>query len=157
MPTRSQPRPGRLWRAVTIGRRALTAASSSTTRSCSDRANTSFDPGSCRPSTRSQVTNALFDGLTDFDFTDKCAAGAQGPVAEKWESNADATEFTFKIKEGLKFSNGEPVLPSSFKIAWERNGSKELASPYGYLINYVKGGADLQEGTVDDPRLDRRR
>jgi len=40
------------------------------------------------------------------------------------------------------------VLPSSFKYAWVRNGQKDFASPYGYFINYVKGGADLQAGTV---------
>ena len=111
--------------------------------------NTSFDPGVVQTLSESQITTAMFDGLTDFDFSEKCAPVLKGAVAESWEANADATEYTFKIKDDQVFSNGEPVLPSSFKLGWERAGSAELASAYGYLIGYIKGGADLQEGTVD--------
>jgi ABC-type oligopeptide transport system substrate-binding subunit len=111
---------------------------------------TSFDPGLVQTLDESQVTTALYDGLTDFDFTDPESPVLKGLVAEKWEPNADATEFVFTIKPGLEFSNGDPVLPSSFAYAWVRNGQKDFASPYGYFIKYVKGGADLQEGTVDN-------
>ena len=79
--------------------------------------NTSFDPGVVQTLDEAQVTTSLYDGLTDFDFTEKCAPELKGNVAENWESNDDATECTFSIKEGLKFSNGDPVLPSSFKTA----------------------------------------
>ena len=110
--------------------------------------NVSFDPGVVQSLAEEQITGALFDGLTDFDFTNKCSPVLKPAVAEKYTSNSNATEFTFTIRKGEKFSNGEPVLPSNFKIAWERAGSKALASPYGYLINYVKGGADLQSGKI---------
>lgn len=111
---------------------------------------TSYDPGQVQTLDESQVTTAIYDGLTEFDFTDKTNPVLKGQVAEKWESNADATEFTFTIKSGQTFSNGDPVLPSSFQYAWNRNGQSAFASPYGYLINYVKGGAALQEGTITD-------
>jgi len=110
--------------------------------------NTSFDPGVVQTLSESQITTALYDGLTDFDFSNKCSPELKGAVAEKWESNDDATEFTFTIKDDQVFSDGTPVLPSSFKAGWERAGSAELASAYGYLIDYVKGGADLQSGKV---------
>ena len=111
---------------------------------------TSYDPGQVQTLDESQVTTAIYDGLTEFDFTDKTNPVLKGQVASKWESNADATEFTFTIKPGQTFSNGDPVLPSSFKYAWNRNGQADFASPYGYLINYVKGGKDLQDGTIKD-------
>ena len=79
--------------------------------------NTSFDPGLVQTLDESQVTTALYDGLTDFDFTDKCQAGAEGSGRREVDANADATEFTFTIKKGQMFSNGDPVLPSSFKYA----------------------------------------
>ena len=81
--------------------------------------NTSFDPGVVQTLDEAQITTAMWDGLTDFDFTEKCAPELKGSVAESWESNEDATEWTFKLKEGLTFSNGEPVLPSSFETAWK--------------------------------------
>ncbi len=111
---------------------------------------TSYDPGLVQTLDESQVTTALYDGLTDFDWSNPEEPVLKGLVAEKWEGNADATEYTFTIKKDLTFSNGDPVLPSSFAYAWVRNGQADFASPYGYLINYVKGGADLQEGTVDN-------
>lgn len=111
---------------------------------------TSYDPGLVQTLDESQVTSSIYDGLTDFDFSDKLKPELKPLVAEKWEANADATEFTFTVKKGQQFSNGDPVLPSSFRYAWNRNGQKEFASPYGYFIKYVKGGADLQDGTTTD-------
>jgi ABC-type transport system substrate-binding protein len=110
--------------------------------------NTSFDPQVVQSIDEGQITNALFDGLTEFDFTDTCNPELKGLVAESWESNDDATEFTFKIKEGQEFSNGEEILPSNFKIAWERLGNPELASYYSYLMAYVKDGSKLIDGSV---------
>lgn len=112
--------------------------------------NTSFDPGVVQTLSESQITTALFDGLTDFDFTEKCAPELKGAVAEKWEANDDATEFTFTIKDDQVFSDGSEVLPSNFKAAWERAGSQELASPYGYLVTYIEGGAELQDGSATE-------
>ena len=112
--------------------------------------NTSFDPGVVQTLNESQITSSLFDGLTDFDFSEKCAPKLKGAVAESWEGNKDASEFVFKVKDGQVFSNGEPVKPSNFKQAWERAGSKELASPYGYLVNYIEGGEALQAGEAND-------
>ena len=77
--------------------------------------NTSFDPGAVQTLDESQITSALFDGLTDFDFTDTCNPVLKPLVAESFEANDDATVFTFKIKEDQKFSNGEPVLPSQLQ------------------------------------------
>ncbi|MCU1370635.1 MAG: ABC-type oligopeptide transport system, periplasmic component [Ilumatobacteraceae bacterium] len=111
--------------------------------------NTSFDPGVVQTLSESQITTALYDGLTDFDFSDPEKPELKGNVAEKWEANDDATEFTFTLKPDQVFSDGSPVLPSSFKAAWERAGSPELASPYGYLINNLKGGAAWNSGCLD--------
>ncbi len=109
---------------------------------------TSYDPGLVTSVNQAEVTAAVFQGLTAFDYTDPIHPVLKGLSASKWTSNSTATQYTFTIRKGLEFSNGDPVLPSSFKYAWERNGSKQLASDYGYLIDYVKGGADLQDGKV---------
>ncbi len=113
--------------------------------------NTTFDPATTQTLAEAQITTAMWDGLTDFDFTKKCAPVLKGAVASKWTANADATAFTFDLKKGYVFSNGEPVLPHNFKQGWERAGSADIASPYGYLINNIEGGALLQSGCLDDP------
>jgi len=97
-----------------------------------------------------QITNALYDGLTEIDFTDPEKPELKGLVAESWEGNEDATVWTFKIKEGLEFSNGEPVLPSSFKLAWERASDPDFAGDYSYLFNFLQGGAEKLDGTAEE-------
>ena len=43
-----------------------------------------------------------------------------GPgLAESWESNDDATEWTFKFREGLKWSDGEPWTTADIMFWWE--------------------------------------
>jgi len=110
--------------------------------------NTSFDPQAVQTLDESQITTALWDGLTEFDYTDTCNPVLKPQVAEKWEANDDATEYTFTIRKGQEFSNGEAIKPSNFKIAWERGGSAELASSYGYLMDYVKDGDKLLDGSL---------
>jgi ABC-type oligopeptide transport system substrate-binding subunit len=67
-------------------------------------------------------------------------------VAESYEANDDATVWTFKIRKGLKFSNGEKVLPSSFARAWERASDPDFAGVYSYLMTFIKGGAEKLDG-----------
>lgn len=111
--------------------------------------NTSFDPGVVQTLNEFQITQAIFDGLTDFDFTEKCQPELKGDLAESWEVNDDATQYVFTLKDGITYSNGTEVKASDFKAAWERAGSAELASAYGYLVNSIEGGEALQAGEAD--------
>ena len=111
--------------------------------------NTSFDPGAVQTLNEFQITQAIFDGLTDFDFSEKCQPELKGDLAESWEVNDDATQYVFTLKEGITYSNGTEVKASDFKAAWERAGSAELASAYGYLVNSIEGGEALQAGEAD--------
>ncbi len=51
-------------------------------------------------------------------------------LAESWTSNDDATSWTFKLRDGIKFSNGELLTPTKVKESIERL----------YYINDVKNG-----------------
>lgn len=108
-----------------------------------------LDPGLNQELSAYQVVNAMFDGLTDIDISDPKNPVTKPQVAESYESNDDATEWTFKIRDGLKFSNGEPVLPSSFQRAWERASNPDFAGPYSYLFNFIDGGKDKLDGKAD--------
>lgn len=107
---------------------------------------TSFDPAVVHTLDESQITGALFDGLFEFDFSTACDPVLRPLVAETFVANADSSTFVFKIRPNVKFANGEPVLPSSFKRAWERAGSKAMESPYQYLFASIKGGTALADG-----------
>lgn len=94
-----------------------------------------------------QVTNALYDGLTAMDDSDPENTVVVPDVAESFESNEDATVWTFTIKEGIQFADGEPVLPSTFQRSWERVA--DLAGDYSYLLTFIEGGAERLAGEAD--------
>lgn len=96
-----------------------------------------------------QVGGSLYDGLTETDFSDPDNPEIRGVVAESWESNDDASEWTFQLREGLKFSDGEDVLPSSFVRGWESASDPDFAGDYSYLYNFIDGGAEKLAGEAD--------
>ena len=87
-----------------------------------------------------QVVNAMYDGLTDIDSSDPANPVIVPDVAESYEVNDDATVWTFTIREGEQFSNGEAILPSTFKASWER--AARLAGDYSYLMGFIEGGEE---------------
>jgi oligopeptide transport system substrate-binding protein len=107
-----------------------------------------FDPATNSELDTYQVLNALYDGLTEIDFSDPENPEVKGLVAESFEPNDDATVWTFKIKEGQQFSDGEPILPSTFVYSWERATDPDFAGDYSYLFNFIKGGKEKLDGTA---------
>lgn len=78
---------------------------------------TAIDPYNAQESEGVQVTQSIFDSLTVIDpKTGKVAPAA----AESWSSDASATVWTFKLKQGAKFADGEPVTAKDFVYAWNR-------------------------------------
>lgn len=97
-----------------------------------------------------QVVNSLYDGLTEIDISDPENPKAVGQVAESWESNEEATEWTFTIREGLTFSDGTDVLPSSFVRGWERASDPDFAGDYSYLFSFIEGGQEKLDGEAEE-------
>src|SRR5438105_14885998 len=61
---------------------------------------------------------AMYDSLVGFDVE----KGGVGPgVAEKWELSDDGLTWTFHIRPGQKFHNGDPVTAHDAKFSLERH------------------------------------
>lgn len=59
--------------------------------------------------------------------------GLEPDLAESWEMHDDGKRYRFKLRDGVKFSNGKPVKPSDVKFSLERLRNKEdsvLATMY---------------------------
>ena len=50
-------------------------------------------------------------------------------MVESWETNADASEWTFHLREGLKWSDGTPFDSDSFTWWYENHFSNEDLTP----------------------------
>ena len=79
---------------------------------------------------------AMYDSLVGFDVE----KGGVGPgVAEKWELSDDGLTWTFHIRPGQKFHNGDPVTAHDAKFSLERQMSPQsLASAAATLRKTIK-------------------
>src|SRR5215207_3908525 len=72
-------------------------------------------------------------------------------LAESWEPNADGSQWTFKIRQGVKFQNGDPMTPEDVAATFNLHadpdtGSNALSAFTGVLS---KSGAQARdESTV---------
>lgn len=95
-----------------------------------------------------QVITSLYDGLMDLDFSSG-EPEVKPHLAESVEPNEDGSEWTFTIKEGQAFADGEEIVPSTFKRSWERAAA--LAGDYSYLIGaFLEGGQAALDGESTD-------
>ena len=78
----------------------------------------------------------VFDTLLGFDY-DK---GGVGPgVAERWERAADGQSWTFYLRSGLRWHNGDPLTAEDVKFSLERTMSQDsLASRAAALRRNVE-------------------
>ena len=70
--------------------------------------------------------------------------------------NEDGTvTYTYTLKDGLKWSDGEALTAKDFEFAWKRAASTELGADYGYMFEIVKGyGEELAVTAKDDKTLE---
>ena len=88
-------------------------------------------------------THALFDGLLGFDQGTKLVPelAASMPTV----SNSGKI-YTFHLRHGLVFSNGDPLTASDVVFSWERELAPKTASPLTYLWYALQGQAAYTAG-----------
>ena len=108
----------------------------------------SSEPDTIDPALNSAVDGAtlvshLFAGLAKWDqdengnliITADCATELPAGVA-----NDDGTvTYTYTLKDGLKWSDGQALTAKDFEFAWWRAASAELAADYGYMFDVIAG------------------
>ncbi|WP_277613434.1 peptide ABC transporter substrate-binding protein [Brevibacillus humidisoli] len=100
------------------------------------------DPGLAEDSTSGAIVRATFDGLTRLDEN----GVPQPSVAEKIEKSEDLKTYTFTIRDGATWSNGDPVTAHDFEYAWKRALDPATASNYAYQLYYIKNGEKFNKG-----------
>jgi len=116
-----------------------------------------IDPYNAQETEGVTVVHQLFTSLTAFDPMD--ATKLVPAAAEKWESNADATVWTFHLNKADTFSDGAPVTAKDFVYAWNRIASlktlntatkKVDPSTISYHLSPVKGFDEVQAGKATE-------
>ena len=121
------------------------------------------EPDTLDPALNSAVDGAtmiahLFSGLATWGQDEEgklvivpdCATELPEPVA-----NEDGTvTYTYTLKDGLTWSDGQALTASDFVFAWKRAASSELGADYDYMFEVVKGYPDeLAVEALDEKSL----
>jgi oligopeptide transport system substrate-binding protein len=100
-----------------------------------------IDPYNTRESEGTNVNKRLFVGLVTYDGNSELKM--RPGVAEKWSFNTDCTQWTFNLRKGSKFTNGEEVTAKSFIDGWTRAVIGTAASQVAYHLTDVQGYKEL--------------
>ncbi|OMF62159.1 ABC transporter substrate-binding protein [Paenibacillus sp. FSL R5-0490] len=92
------------------------------------------------------VLNNVMEGLYRLDENNE----PQPAMAESYEKSEDGLTYTFTLREGIKWSNGDPVTANDFKYSWLRSMHPDTAGAYASILtDYIKGGAEFAAGEAE--------
>ncbi len=126
--------------------------------------NIASEPQTIDPALNSAVDGAIminhmFEGLMRWVDSGVETAGSDGTCtnaqlsygqAESYDkvTNEDGTvTYTFHLRDGIKWSDGQPVTASDFVYSWQRLVDPATAADYSYMIDCVVGASEIIYGT----------
>ena len=122
------------------------------------------EPDTIDPALNSAVDGAtltahLFSGLAKWAQDENGNLVIVADAAEELTegvANEDGTvTYTYTLRDGMTWSDGQAVTAGDFEFAWKRAASTELGADYGYMFEVVKGYPDeLAVTATDDKTLE---
>jgi oligopeptide transport system substrate-binding protein len=109
----------------------------------------SLDPQYSSASKDAQILGDLYEGLVGLDAAGNPAPGAAG----SWDISADGLTYTFHLRDGLKWSNGDPLVAQDFVNGAERQENPALGSYKAYYLFTqlpITGAGDYNGKTLTD-------
>ncbi len=90
----------------------------------------------------------IYDRLLEIEVDDAGTSKIVPSLAEKWDISGDGLEYTFHLRQGVKFQNGndftaEDVVYTFHRLLTVENGVNTE------LLDQVKGAAEVIEGSAD--------
>jgi oligopeptide transport system substrate-binding protein len=101
-----------------------------------------LDPQRARTDASFNIQRDLFEGLTAVGPD----GGAVPAAAESWSASADGLEYAFRLREGLRWSNGDAVVASDFVAGMRRLVDPATASPYAQVLEPVLNAPAIVAG-----------
>lgn len=99
-----------------------------------------MDPAIVDDSVTANVLNQMYEGLYKLDQNGNPVANVATGNAEV---SADGLTYTITLKEGIKWSDGQPLVAGDYIYAWKRAAAMGTADAYySQFINKIKNGGD---------------
>ena len=137
---------------VTLAAAALLAACGSSSSSSSSKPQklawteaaelTTMDPSKATDRYDADQFNNVMEGLIRLSNNAKATPG----MATSWKESKDGKTWTFNLRKGAKWSNGDEVTANDFVYSWRRTVNPKTASEYAYLFSGVKNADQIVAG-----------
>ena len=88
------------------------------------------------------MLNNTMEGLYRLGKNSKIEPG----LATKTKVSSDGLTYTFTLRKGAKWSNGDKVTAKDFVYSWRRTLNPKTNSQYAYLFEGVKNATDIMNG-----------
>jgi peptide/nickel transport system substrate-binding protein len=89
-----------------------------------------------------ELVSNLFSSLVQFDEQ----LGLKADLAETWEVSEDGLQYTFTLRQGLTFHNGDTLTADDLVYTYERTTDEAFASPHANKLALVT------EAVAPDPQ-----
>ncbi|MFK4788503.1 ABC transporter substrate-binding protein [Microbacterium sp. ZW T5_56] len=90
--------------------------------------------------TMSLIFDNLFTTDPDFSFTPR--------LAESWDVSDDAKTFTFHLREGLTWSDGEPFTAQDVLFTYNLAANPKVGGAWSARLSGIEGYAAFQDGSA---------
>jgi oligopeptide transport system substrate-binding protein len=81
----------------------------------------------------------------------------QPAMAEGVQISDDKLTYTFTLRDGVQWSNGDPVTSQDFEYAWLRALDPDTAGQYAYILyTFIEGAEEFNsgDGSADDVAIE---
>ncbi|MBB5576478.1 MULTISPECIES: peptide ABC transporter substrate-binding protein [Rhizobium] len=107
---------------------------------------TSLDPQKISGDWENRIDGDIFEGLVTEDSKDNPIPGQ----AASWTVSPDQKVYTFKLRDGIKWSDGQPVTAEDFVFAFRRLMDPKTAAQYAYLQYTILNAEKINKGEIKD-------
>lgn len=104
----------------------------------------SIDPHLASGDWENRIIGDYIEGLMAEDEHAEAIPGQ----AESYTLSDDGLVYTFKLRDGIQWSDGTPVTAGDFEFAFRRLFDPKTASEYAYLQYPIKGGSEINDGSM---------
>ncbi|PVE96915.1 ABC transporter substrate-binding protein [Microbacterium sp. TPD7012] len=92
--------------------------------------------------TMSLIFDNLFTTDPNFEYVPR--------LAESWDISEDAKTFTFHLREGLKWSDGEPFTAEDVLFTYNLAANPQVGGAWSARLAEVEGFAAVQDGSASE-------
>lgn len=93
------------------------------------------------------IVNTLFEGLT---LLDERTTRPLPAAAESWQVSADGLTWTFRLRAGQQWSNGEPLVADDFVQAWRRGLNPDFGGDNAWYLFALKNAEAYHAKKIPD-------